>query len=394
MGAKIGMPKGRGMRFRISAALVALMMASAVLVVAQASPEAKGVRTVGVVKAIGNGTLTVTADTGERVTATLQPETKIIRVAPGQKDLKEATPLKVDDLQVGDRVLVRGLPISGGQSLTAAVVIVMKQADVANKQAQEREDWQKRGVGGLVTAVDPTASTITISLGPGTGGTPPKTLLIHTTKSTTLRRYAANSIKFDDAKPAPFTEIKPGDQLRARGDKSADENELTAEEVISGSFRNIAGTILAKDASGSTITVQDVLSKKPITVRLAPDSTTKALPPEIAQRIAVRLKGGASGGGGNGGGAPAHQGSGGSPGGPGGGAPDLQRFLSRLPDKGLSDLNKGDAVMIVATEGGDGKPVTAITLLAGVEPILTAAPNGSLSSWTLGSSIGGEGGPQ
>jgi hypothetical protein len=84
---------------------------------------------------------------------------------------------------------------------------------------------------------------------------------------------------------------------------------------------------------------------------------------------------------------------GGPGGGSGGGAPDLQRFLSRLPNKALAELNKGDAVMIVATEGGDGKPVTAITLVAGVEPILTAAPSGQLSSWTLGSSMG-EGGPQ
>ena len=102
----------------------------------------------------------------------------------------------------------------------------------------------------------------------------------------------------------------------------------------------------------------------------------------------MRPPGGWNGGSASGMGAPGS-------GGPGGGAPDLQRFLSRLPSKGLTDLNKGDAVMIVATEGGEGKPVTAITLLAGVEPILTAAPNGgsTLSSWTLGSSMG-EGGPQ
>jgi Domain of unknown function (DUF5666) len=413
--ARIGMSidesKGRGMRGVSTAVLSVFLVVWGVVASAQ-SPEAKGLRTVGVVKSVGSGTITVTADSGEEVTAALQDDTKIVRVAPGQTTLKDATLLKASDLQAGDRVLVRGIPVEGGQTLKAATVIVMKQADVASKQDQDRQDWQKRGVGGLVTAVDATAGTITISLGPGTAGAPPKTLTIGTTKNTVLRRYAPNSIKFDDAKPAPIAEIKPGDQLRARGTKNADGTELAAEEVISGSFRNIAGTILTKDEAAKTITVQDLLTKKPVSVKLGGDSTMKALPPEMAQRIATRLKGGAGGSGkgaagsgpgaaaGPGGGADGMRppganggGYGGAGSGPGAGAPDLQRFLSRLPNKELADLNKGDAVMIVATEGGDGKPVTAITLVAGVEPILTAAPSGTLSSWTLGSSMG-EGGPQ
>jgi hypothetical protein len=69
-------------------------------------------------------------------------------------------------------------------------------------------------------------------------------------------------------------------------------------------------------------------------------------------------------------------------------------MLSRLPDSTLADMQKGDAVMIVSTEGGDSGAVTAITLLAGVEAILTAAPNRSASSllspWSLSAS-GGEG---
>jgi hypothetical protein len=51
----------------------------------------------------------------------------------------------------------------------------------------------------------------------------------------------------------------------------------------------------------------------------------------------------------------------------GNGPPDFQRMLSRLPNSKLADLQKGDAVMIVSTEGGNSDAVTAITLLAGVE---------------------------
>lgn len=71
------------------------------------------------------------------------------------------------------------------------------------------------------------------------------------------------------------------------------------------------------------------------------------------------------------------------------GAPDIQQILGRMPAVSLSDLQKGDAVMIVSTMGDGVQPGNAITMLAGVEPILTAAPNASqammLAPWSLGS---------
>jgi hypothetical protein len=370
---------------------------------AQASPEAKGLRTLGVIKSINDGTVTVTADTGEEVTATLQPDTRILRVAPDQKDLKNATPLKAEDLQAGDRVLVRGLPLTGAKTIKAVSVIVMKQADVSARQDRERDDWQKRGVGGLVKAVDAAAGTITISAGVAAPGAPAKQLVIHTSKDTTLRRYPPNSIRYEDTKPAPFDQIKVGDQVRARGTRSGDGNELKADEVISGSFRNIAGTVISVDASTSTITVQDLVAKKPATVKVSSSTVLKKLPPEIATRIAARFKGGAAGGGAQagasgGGQRAAWQGAaGGGPagGGASSGPPDLQRFLSRLPSSELADLKKGDALMIVSTDPGEGSNGEAITVLAGVEPILTAAPSVSLlSAWSLSSSAAEGGGAQ
>jgi len=74
---------------------------------------------------------------------------------------------------------------------------------------------------------------------------------------------------------------------------------------------------------------------------------------------------------------------------------DLQQMLSRMPAAGIGDLQKGDAVMLVGTEGGSA--VTAITLLAGVEPILQGSPNGAssiLSPWSLSGAPSGEAGAQ
>jgi hypothetical protein len=362
-------------------------------------------RIVGNIKNTQPDSLTLTPDSGGEVTATLSGSTKILRVPPGEKDLKNATPLQVKDLQPGDRVLVRGQASADGHSITALAVVVMKQQDVSAKQQQDREDWQKRGVGGLVGAVDGTTNSITISSA-GVGGN--HNVIIHTTKNTTARRYAPDSVKFDDARPVSVDQIKAGDQLWARGTRNADGSELTAEEIVFGTFRNVAGTITAVDPASNSMTVRDLIAKSSVVVKLSADSQVKKLAPETAQRIALRLKGGAGSDDGSGATSPqqptsptgnarrqgpqSSSGFGGTKREPGNGPLDLQRFLGRMPNSVLADLQKGDAVMIVSTVGGEPGTVTAITVLAGVEPILTAAPSRSaammLSPWTLGGASG------
>ncbi|MGB7943654.1 MAG: hypothetical protein WCF42_10075, partial [Terriglobales bacterium] len=282
-------------------ALVVLTLARPCYFSAQDKPasstgSAQITKAVGVIKSIQADSITVAAESGGEVTAKLMGSTKILRVPPGEKDLKNATALQAQDLQPGDRVLVRG-PAStdgGGQTtvIAALAVIVMKQADVTAKQQHDRDDWQKRGVGGLVTKVDAATDIITISTG-GMGVN--RSIAIHIAKDTILRRYAPDSVNFDDAKPAPATEfmaqIKAGDQLRARGTRSPDGSEVSAEEVVAGAFRNIAGTIKAIDASTNTMTVQDAISKGAVVVKVSPDSQMKKLPAGVAQLIAMRLKG-------------------------------------------------------------------------------------------------------
>ena len=366
--------------------------------------QAAASRPVGTVKGISGNSLTLATDVGAEITVTVQDSTRLIKTAPGQKDLTGATAIKLQDLQVGDRILVRGTPSDDSKSIAAATIIVMKKSDIEQKQAQERADWQKRGVGGLVTAVDPAAGTITISAA-ALGGS--KSVAIHTSKTTIIRRYAPDSVKFDDAKLGTLDQIQPGNQLRARGNRSADGSELAAEEIVSGAFRNIAGTVLSTDAAANTLTVSDLKTKKPVTVKLTSDSQFRKLPPMMAQIIAARMSGaagnpGAAPAGNAGGNSTAAPAGGASPGvrqggGPGGGrsggAQDFQQMLNRVPAATLADLQKGDALMIVATQGSGDGPVTAITMLSGVEAILAASPKGSqpmiLTPWNLEAS-GGE----
>jgi len=372
--------------------------------------EAATAKAVGTVKAASGKSITLTAEGGNEINIVVQDGARLLRIEPGEKDLKNAAPLQLQDLQPGDRILVRGASAPDGKSLQAVSVIAMKKADLAEKQAHEREEWQRHGAGGLVTAIDPATGAVTISTS-ALGAS--KSVTVHTSKNTILRRYAPGSVKFDDATSAPLDQIKVGDQLRARGARSADGSELTADEVVSGSFRNIAGTVTSIDpsAGAGTITISDLATKKPIVVRINESSQLRKLPPAMAQRIAARLKGNPSDAQPTGAtsGTPAEgthiqnppgaagqrtEGGprqGGTPGSNQAGVPDLQQALGRMPAATLADLQKGDAVMVVATPGASDGSVAAITLLAGVEPILQASPNGSqsiLTPWTLSSGPG------
>jgi len=345
-------------------------------------------RPVGTVKAVNGDVITVTTDAGKEINVQVQSYTRILHPAPGQKDLKDAPSLPLAELQPGDRMIIRGNLANDGKSIIASSLLVMKKADIQQRQEQEREDWQKRGVGGLVKAVDPASGRVSLQSGaPGAN----KTINVQVSKGTIIRRYAPESVKFQDAKPATLDQIKPGDQLRARGTLSADGNELSAEEIVSGTFRNIAGTIAAVDPGSSTINVNDIFSKKPVGVKVTPDSQLRKLPPMLAQRIAARLKGAAPEANGNNQSAPSGADQNHAEG-PRRGTADLQQMLSRLPAVSLTDLQKGDAVMLVTMQGGSGSALNAVTMLTGVEPILTASPNEGaailLTPWTLGSQAG------
>jgi hypothetical protein len=276
-------------------------------------------------------------------------------------------------------------------------VILMKSTDIAQKHEMEQADWQKRGTGGIVGAVDAGTGTLTVTVGA-------KKIAVTTSGKTQFRRYAGDSVKFEDAKPGTLAQIQVGDQLRVLGTKSDDGSSIQAEAVVSGSFKNLAGLITTIDAANGTLTLKDLTTKKMMTVSITANSNVRTLPPQAAAMFAARAKGGAAGGTGAGASAgTAPQGAGqseasggGRPGGAGRSAGgDLSQLVSRLPNKTIADLKVGDAVMIVASQSDPGSAtVTAVTLLSGVEPILAATPSGgpamTLSPWNLG----GEGAPE
>jgi hypothetical protein len=385
------------LRFAVRKTAALLILAIVCALLPQALHAQAAGRIVGTISAISGNSITVKSDAGAETQLTVASDATLKRLEPGQKDLNAAPAMQLTELAVGDRVLVRLDPAA--PTPTANMVIAMKKVDVAQAHQKDTEAWQ-RGVAGLVKNVDPSSGDITVGTGAGPTA---KTVTVKTTSSTRLLRYAPESVRFADAKPAPIGEIKPGDQLRARGTKNADGTE-TADEVVTGTFRNVAGTISSIDAAASTLTVKDLGPKKQVTIHVASDVQMRRIPERMAQMLAAHLKGGgAAQAGGNhaGNGAPPagtpprgapNAGPGGHWTGQGGGngsAPDPQRMLAMAPLIKLTDLAKGQAVMVVATSGAND--VNAVTLLAGVEPLLEApAVSDLLSNWSMGGGGGAE----
>ena len=359
---------------------------------APAAAPAPAARQLGTVTAIAGNSLTLKTDAGQQVVVSVPEGARILQLAPGSTDLKTAQTIALKDIEAGDRVLVTGKAGDAAGSFSAARVILMKSSDIAQKHETEQADWQKRGTGGIVSAVDAGTGTLTVTVGA-------KKVAVTTSSKTQFRRYAGDSVKFEDAKPGTLAQIQLGDQLRVLGTKSDDGSSIQAEAVVSGSFKNLAGLITTIDAANGTLTLKDLATKKTVTVTITSNSNVRTLPPQAAAMFAARAKSagvGASGGASSQPAGQADASGGGRPGGAGRSAGgDLSQLVSRLPNKTIADLKVGDAVMIVASQPDPGSAtVTAVTLLSGVEPILAATPSGgpamTLSPWN----IGGEGSPE
>lgn len=359
-------------------------------------------RVLGTVTSVGDGTLTVQPANGTPVTVKVGSSTRIMRLEPGQKTLSAATPIQLKDISAGDRALVSATA-GDNNGLTANLIVAMKESDIAARQHAEQEDWQRNGVGGIVKSVNPAGNSILLASGA-------QDITIQTSPATRVRKYASNSVAFKDTQPSSLSVIRPGDQLRAKGQHSSDNHTVTANAIVFGDFQNIAGLVVAVDSSTKTLTVNDLATKKPVKLAIGPDSTLRQLPPRVAEFVATRLHAmkEADHAAGSPHQAEVHP------------QPDLEsrqkarqtgpqqgegnafnRILDRATPIQLSDLHKGDAVMVVASTGTNGNPGTALTLLSGVAPMLRASRKASQSmfssSWSLGggqAAGGSDGGQQ
>jgi hypothetical protein len=342
--------------------------------------------------------LAVKTASGSSVLVMLMPKTAFKRAQPGSSTLEGATDIKLSDIALGDRVFAYGRVAADQKTVPAQLVVVMTKSDIAKKQEHDKTEWSRRGVWGTVTSVNAATKEITISSRTPAGLKP---MIVEATgEKVAFLRYAPDSVQYADAKPSSFTELKVGDQLRALGERTSDGARYKPEEIVSGSFKTILGTVASIDAAGGTIKITPNGQKQPLTVAVTASSNPRRIDQMMGQMLAfmvMRQAGGGFGagmgqgnarfggpGGGGGGQRPGGQpATGGAPpqgGGDGqqrrmmggGGNFDIQEMIDRQPQATLANLKPGDVVIVSSAAGSDATRLTAITLLAGAEPVLMA----------------------
>jgi hypothetical protein len=350
-----------------------------------AQEPVKPVYVVGELTGMSADKLTVAAKAGD-VEVLTTGTTVYKRIPPAEKiSLGAAIDGQRSEIGVGDKLTISALPSPDGK-LTARTVFFSTKADLATKNAKEAEEWRTRGINGKVVSVDTANNVINIE----TGALMAKTAVKLTPKpNAKLLRYAPDSIKFSDAKLSSLVDIKPGDQLRALGERSADGTAFTAETVLTGGFRQIAGTVVSVDVTGKEAVIKDIGTNKDMTVAFGDAVLLKRFPEEMAQRMMAMQMGGAPGGvrplGAQGppqGASPTTtsgqpgQGQGRSMngGGPRGG---LDEMVERAPNITAAELKVGEMIAVLtaapdATSTAAAR-VKAIKLIAGVEPFVRMA---------------------
>jgi hypothetical protein len=348
-----------------------------------ADPDIAAKHAIGEVKAIDVATkqITMTTTAGSTVTVSVNDRTTYKKLAPGEKTLTNATDVTFADVAEGDRIMARGTVSEDRKSVPALQVIVMTKGDLTKKQEAERLEWRRRGILGVITALKPDTKEITISNRTMAGI---QSVVIPVSDKTEMQRYAPDSIKFGDAMPSKFEELKVGDQLRALGDRTEDPLRFNPQKVVTGSFRTVAGVVTAVDPATGEIKINDLEKKTPLTIIVKQDAVLRRFPP--ASEMGAMMGGirpGAGGPGGAGAQTPPQSGGQGQPaaraqggGGPGGGGPgrggfNINDMLERLPTISLADVKAGDTIIVSSTQGVDPTRLTAISLVSGADTLLT-----------------------
>ncbi len=347
--------------------IAALLALVAIPVFGQAPPSPY-LSVIGTVQSVADNVLTVKTDKAGDTTVKFDAKTSFRKIPPGETDMRKASPAQAEDVAAGDRIVAR-VRTDNPTGIPAVTLYIAKAAELAQRQQKTLAEWQTQGVSGVVKSVDLAAKQAVIT---ARG----KDVTLDVSGAVTYQRYKPETAKYEDD---TFASIQPGDQLRVLGVKNADQTQIKAEAIMSGLIKSVPVQIKNIDAATGQITALNLASKKPIMVIVRPDTMMKKLDDQTATMMARRLNPGAQAGG---------RGAGG-----GGRAMDQSKILESQPTIQLSDLKTNDPVVITGSPASDMSRITAMTLVAGVEPILRAAPANGPDPLGGNWNLGGDGPP-
>ena len=351
-----------------------LAIAAAISAAAQTPAAGNRAQLSGTVTAVNADAkqLTLKSDKGDDVTVSTTDRTLILRIPPGETDPKKGSKIALSALSAGDRAVIIGPTPSDPKTWAATAVLVMSKGDVASLQQKDQDDWKKRGTTGTVTAIDAAAKTVIIKSGS-------HTFTVQPSDKTSFQRYSLDSARFSDAKPSTFRRnqdrrpvARPRQQERRRHRHPGREDRFRKLPPDRGHHHGdqSADRRTDRQGSGHQEAAHHQGRRRFHHAKAARPGGPHAGAPLCsgrARRAPPQAPGGGGGGGGRGG--------------------DVGQMLDNLPAMPISELKPGDAIMVSTTQGTDPGRVTAITLLAGVEPLLTASPTATrdiMSGWNLG----------
>jgi Cu/Ag efflux protein CusF len=361
--------------------------------------------------------ISVKTDAGD-TTVKFNDQTQLMQLPPGEADVKKATPLKAEEISAGDHILAR-VQTKDLTGLPARTVYINRASDIAKENAAKAAEWQT-AVSGFAESVDPAAKKITMKV-KGAAGAPDRDVALDLSGAVSYQRFSDKSFDYERTDGSA---IKTGDHLRVLGTKNADVTQIKVTDLAADAIKQIGATIKSIDPATGQITAIDT-AKKPVTITVRTGTKVKRLDDPTAQMIARIVNpsfqgagrgggrgvgGGAGAGGGDGAGAGAGggrgfgggQAGGGAPGGSGfggrgggrarGGAGQIQNLIDQQPDAKVTDLKPGEPIIVSGPSSPDSSSFSAMMVLAGVDPILRAAPSTGADPLGSGWSNAGGGG--
>lgn len=357
---------------------------------AAAQDAIKPVALTGEVVAITDSSISFKTNEG-LVEVRLTDKTEFKRVPPENPSLRAAVDSSKSEIGEGDKLVVTGVLSEDKKTLPARAVYLMTKSDIAQAKQAEAQRWATRGMSGRVASVNKDTGQLTVEVRGLVGS---QSVTVTPKPGAKFLRYRPDSVQYSDALASKIEEIQTGDMIRVLGDRSSDGLSFAAEELVSGAFRTVAGTIKSVNLETNEILIADLGTETEVTVKIGRNSAMKRFPEEMAIRMAAfggqpGAGGAQQGQGGQGMGRPAGPPTGVQPGGQTGGQPGpmgagrpgmangtrggIDDMFERFPTIALADLKAGDMIAVSSSRNGNGSGITAIKLLAGVEPFVRAA---------------------
>lgn len=321
-------------------------------------------RVLGTVTAIDPAAMraSVLTDAGETVTVMLAADTRYLRVPPDATTFESGTKISLAEVSVGDRVYAGGRYAAETKSVAARLLVVMSKSDIERRRESERAEWRRRGLAGTVTAVDAQKQEIAVQVRSREGV---KSVTLGVGPETVFRRYVPDTVNFSEARQSSLAELKAGDQLRALVKEGTQGERPVCEEVVSGEFVTVGGTVTAVDAAKGEIKISLLKTQKPLTVNLKPETLMRRVGPEVLAALGPARP------------QPAASPQPAAAAAPAAASPkgvDLQEMLDRLSPLAFDQVKPGQMIVVSSTKGADPNRVTAITVIAGLDPLLRQPP--------------------